>query len=132
MGSPLWTEITNEALETLNNQRQNVIHRLALSDHKLNRLPVSMVRPEALIAKDSQGESPLSILIENMSDPNKKEFWEKLRFSKLLVEDMPKLLQNLEQSQARDKQIERAQQLISELRKKELELKNMLDKLNPE
>ena len=132
MGSPLWTEITNEALETLNNQRQNVIHRLALSDHKLNRLPVSMVRPEALIAKDSQGESPLSILIENMSDPNKKEFWEKLRFSKLLVEDMPKLLQNLEQSQARDKQIELAQQLISELRKKELELKNMLDKLNPE
>ena len=130
IGSPLWTEITHEALETLNSERENVIHRLVLNDHKLSRLPVSKVRPEALIAKDSLGKSALSVLIENIDDPNKKEFWEKLRFSKLLVEDMPKLLQNLEQSQARDKQIERAQQLIAMLRKKELELKKILDELN--
>ena len=125
-GSALWSEITTEALETLNSQRQNVLHTLINSDHKLNRLPVSLVRPEALVAKDSQGQSPLSILIANLDAPNKKEFWQKLRFSKSLVEKMPMLLHTLEKSPARDKQIELAQQLIAKLTGKELELKNML------
>lgn len=128
-GSPLWSEIPHEALETLNSQSQNVLHTLISSDHEFSRLPVSMVRAEALVAKDNYGESALSILIENMDDPNKKDFWEKLRFSKSLVEDMPALLQTLEQSKVRDKQIERSQQLIADLRKKALGLKNVLDEI---
>jgi hypothetical protein len=128
--SPLWSEITHENLETLNSDGQNVLHTLIVNDYKLNRLPRFMVRPESLIVKDTWGRSPLSVLVDKMDDPNKKVFWQKLRHTPSLVERMPTLLQTLDQSPARDEQIELAQQLIAKFRKKALELKNALDQLN--
>jgi hypothetical protein len=89
-----------------------------------------MMRSEELTVKDHCGQSPLAMLIENLDAPDKKAFWEKLRHSRRLVEQIPTLLQTLDQSPVRDEQIELAQQLIAKLHQKALELKNALDQLN--